>query len=124
MPKVSKRDAQQPLQEAMDMDGGIQADESSRLPDKPGFAPLSTSDAEQKVEFRRVSELKLAALAEQDRSWAGPQTRFPQSNCARKRAGKLFFTCTWRYLKLTCRYDSHLTQPRPCVHRCLSRSTG
>eukprot|EP00983_Pelagomonas_calceolata_P027677 868904-Pelagomonas_calceolata.AAC.3 len=59
MPKVTRRDAQQPLQEAataMDTEGGAEGD-VSRLPDKPGFAPLSASDAEQKVEFRRVSVL-------------------------------------------------------------------
>mmetsp|Transcript_18522 Transcript_18522/g.52018 ORF Transcript_18522/g.52018 Transcript_18522/m.52018 type:complete len:230 (+) Transcript_18522:136-825(+) len=56
MPKVTRRDAQQPLQEAataMDTEGGAEGD-VSRLPDKPGFAPLSASDAEQKVEFRRI----------------------------------------------------------------------
>ena len=63
MPKISKRDEQQPLQEvatAMEgMEGGTEGQEPPSLPGKPGFAPLSGGDAETKVEFRRVSCLVL-----------------------------------------------------------------
>lgn len=51
MPKVSRKEAELPLQEVpkdVEMDG-------EPLPDKPAFAPLSGSEAGQKVEFRRVS---------------------------------------------------------------------
>lgn len=52
MPKVSRKEAALPLQEVavgMEVEGG------ESLPDKPAFTPLSTDDAGQKVEFRRVS---------------------------------------------------------------------
>lgn len=56
MPKVSRKDAKDPLQEvsmAMDTETGFEGAES--LPAKPAFAQISAQEAGQKVEFRRVS---------------------------------------------------------------------
>jgi RNA-binding protein PNO1 len=59
MPKVSRKEAKEPLQEAvgpsaMEVEAG-QEDQSGRtLPSKPAFAPLSAAEQGQKVEFRRV----------------------------------------------------------------------
>lgn len=56
MPKVSRKDAKLPLEEApmaMDTEAGVEGADS--LPEKPAFAPLSAQEQGQKVEFRRVS---------------------------------------------------------------------
>lgn len=55
MPKVSRKDAKDPLQEvsmAMDTETGFEGAES--LPAKPAFAQISAQEAGQKVEFRRI----------------------------------------------------------------------
>ena len=72
MPKVSKKDHLQPLQEvpmAVDMEAGVESAEA--LPDKPEFAPLSASDAGKKIEFRRVRRTHANPC------WTQPHARVP-----------------------------------------------
>jgi hypothetical protein len=64
MPKVSRKEAKEPLQEAvgpsaMQVEAGVEETSGEQLPSKPAFAPLSAADQGQKVEFRRVSMLPI-----------------------------------------------------------------
>lgn len=65
MPKVSRKEAQEPLQPAayaMDVEAGVEGQQggastasgAEQLPSKPSFAPLQQGGAGDKVEFRRV----------------------------------------------------------------------
>jgi hypothetical protein len=64
MPKVSRKEAKEPLQEAvgpsaMQVEAGVEETSGEQLPSKPDFAPLSAAEQGQKVEFRRVGMLQL-----------------------------------------------------------------